>query len=1003
MNRAKPKERIRILVDTSRDTGWSKGLIHVKPHKIYQTTNNRDYINETVLRNYDVLTICSNTQLKYTEIERKLILDFVENGGGLLLAGSTSRFERDVRESIAEMSINQIASQFGANFLSLAEGQGEMDSDANPLRGYTKKDINFTDHEITNGIGIDDLGLTYCGILDCPSDAEIFLQHSTTKDPIGICLQWGSGRILMINTQLFQQENHLVSTQFLDWLGINRISLTKGSETIPDEIQIEEHVREDENISIFYTDFVANRVDTCMMFAKRLSKEMLGKFPKSDNAIWKIDLVPSCIHDYGGEDSVMTIGGCVDTSRLAYSLGVEASDLIAHISPFSVVMDVMFDGYPFLFGIWGMKILGFEQEAAVMLSDVEQQFRETSQNLNTIDISRIYNKRSLKPIWIMIKLVEKYGEELFIKLAVNRSETDMNMPRTTFSWIDSLIYFLSRAVDEDLFPWFEEIGTTVHPLPLLPADSEEFVEEVPSYLTSIIRDSTIDTSKRISAIESFCEIADENQRSTQELCAKLNVEDRYEQLIASIELIKKLDNRGVTTLEKLAVRTEDDGFNAIVLLNLVKHGIDGDYVDQLIEISPNQDFKYQLETGYLLTKNAHPAAQKFSYDSLSDENDEPILSIETYQNIDLHIDATIEGYRIATCHTTPSTLHFPDYTPVHGTYVRWLHTKPKFRRRGLAQLLLTTTLSHELVQRHACISLRTSTRNTAHAMYRNLGFVDGHTVPVYSKALHYEQAKVVEGIVIRPYKDGDEVLMKNARNIFCSDMLNSRPQPAKRYRFSDTQFIYIAEMDGKILGYVKVQCNQEAKTVLFKEFCLIPTSDDSSTSESEFFEEIGAMLLCTLHNELVKREYTQISWYLDGEEKKDNIRKLFSNSGYTLEDTDWVWMFKIINLPMLLSELSPLLEERLIGSDVFRDWQGTIGIKGTEHHASLIIKDGIINVSTDSLPVKGIYISTDDDTLTNFILGIYTPYDAYLQNQLHLEPTVNSSIADLLETLFPKQ
>ena len=231
--------------------------------------------------------------------------------------------------------------------------------------------------------------------------------------------------------------------------------------------------------------------------------------------------------------------------------------------------------------------------------------------------------------------------------------------------------------------------------------------------------------KELSAIESFCEIADENQRSTQELCAKLNVEDRYEQLIASIELIKKFDNRGVTTLEKLAVGTEDDGFNAIVLLNLVKHGINGDYVDPLIEIAPHQDYNYQLETGYLLAKIAHPAVDKFSYDRLTDENDEPILTIETHQDKDLNIYALTEGYRIAMCHTTLFTHHFPDYTPVPGTYVRWLHTKPQFRRKGLARSLLTTTLSHELVQRHSCISLRTSTRNTAHAMYRDLGFVDG--------------------------------------------------------------------------------------------------------------------------------------------------------------------------------------------------------------------------------------------------------------------------------------
>ena len=106
------KERIRILVDTSRDTGWSGGLIRIEPDAIYRTTNNRDYLSrdevplkkfaetpssKNPLQNYDVLTICSDTPLKYTEAELQLIREFVENGGGLLLATSTSRFERDVR------------------------------------------------------------------------------------------------------------------------------------------------------------------------------------------------------------------------------------------------------------------------------------------------------------------------------------------------------------------------------------------------------------------------------------------------------------------------------------------------------------------------------------------------------------------------------------------------------------------------------------------------------------------------------------------------------------------------------------------------------------------------------------------------------------------------------------------------------------------------------------------------------------------------------------------
>ena len=115
-------------------------------------------------------------------------------------------------------------------------------------------------------------------------------------------------------------------------------------------------------------------------------------------------------------------------------------------------------------------------------------------------------------------------------------------------------------------------------------------------------------------------------------------------------------------------------------------------------------------------------------------------------------------------------------------------------------------------------------------------------------------------------------------------------------------------------------------------------------------------------------------------------------------------MFKIINLPMLLGELSPLLSKRLNESNTYKGWQGTIGIKGyPEHQASLTIRDGEIRVSAEVSESTGIHLSTDDDTLTRFILGVVTPYEAYLQNQLHIAPTVNSSVTHLLETLFPSR
>ena len=1021
------KERIRILVDTSRDTGWSNGLIRIEPDSIYLTTNNRDYLSrdEVTLKkrpsknplqkNYDVLTICSNTPLKYTDAELQLIREFVENGGGLLLAASTSRFERDVREPISELGINQVASLFGAQFLPLPEGQGEMDTDANPLRGYTKKDLCLTHHEITDGLGIDDLGLTYCGILDIPMEGSVFLEHGETKEPVGACLHFGSGRVLLINTQLFQWENHPISGRFIDWLGINREetpqqkpSLTTDTQTIPDEIPIEEQVREDGKIKIFYTHFVEDRVDTCMAFAKKLTEEMLSKFPEGEKIKWKIDLIPSCVHEYGfsWEDSLMTIGACVSPPRLAYSLGVEASGLIADKTPFQKAADVLFDGFQFFFGIWAMKLLGFEREGMMMLSEFEKQFRENDEAEVLIDTAKVYEQRSRKPIWILKVLLEKYGEDLFVRLTEVLSEKDSdiekNMPHTTFSPVDRQIYHLSRAVGEDLFPWFEEIGTTVHPLPLLPNDSDEFVAAVRGYLNGIIRDITADASDRIDAIDSLLEIADESEHRISALAAKLDTANRYERLIAAAKLINCCDDRAVKVLEELIVETADDGLVAMAVLMLVRNGGGSEVVDRLVEIASHQDYKYQLETGYLLAKIGHPAAEVFSYKELTDKNGAPRLTMEVKRNAELYHYPIIGGNRVAICNVILHTHHFPHNTHVPGTYVSWVHTTSKYRRKGLARWAFGASMSHELVRQYSCISLHTGTDNNAHGMYRNFGFVDGLLGRQFTKALRAEQTKVVEDLVVRPYRHGDEVAMASVCNAFYVDQVDRRPRRAERRRTTETRLIYLAEKNGELFGYVQAQCFEKEKNVSITEFCLKTQPPEGSTHPEGFLEDVGAAMLCALHNELVKREYKKIKWGFEGEAEKSYARTLFHNFGYTSEDAGWVWMFKIVNLPILLGELSPLLLKRLNESDDYKGWQGTISIKGSEHQASLTIKDGEIRVSEEVAEDTGICLSTDDDTITRFILGVITPYGAYLQDQLHIAPTVNDSVTRLLGTLFPK-
>ena len=381
----------------------------------------------------------------------------------------------------------------------------------------------------------------------------------------------------------------------------------------------------------------------------------------------------------------------------------------------------------------------------------------------------------------------------------------------------------------------------------------------------------------------------------------------------------------------------------------------------------------------------------------------PVLTVDVKRNAELHLYPTIVGYRVAICNSMLYTHHFPHNTHAPGTYVGWVHTKPKYRRKGLARWAFGASMSHELVRQYSCISLHTGTENDAHGMYRSFGFVDGLLGGSFIKTLRHEQSKIVEGLVVRSYKSGDEVAMARVLTAFYADRMDRRPRRAERRRPSGTRLIYLAEKEGELLGYVQAQCFEKEKNASITEFCLKSQSAEGSTHPEGFLAEVGTAMLCALHNELVKREYKKIDWRPEGEAEKNYVRTLFHNFGYTSTDADWVWMFKIINLPMLLGELSPLLSKRLSESDDYKGWQGTIGIKGSEHRASLTIRDGEIRVSAEVSEDVGICLSTDDDAITRFILGIVTPYAAHLQNQLHIAPTVNSSVIGLLGTLFPKR
>ena len=110
--------QIRMLVDRSKDACIGDELVRMIPTAEFQTTDNRKRLNNEVLGPYDVLTICGQSLRRYTPAELGAVQQFVDAGGGLLLAADMGFFELEANAPADQLAQNQVAELFGARFLS---------------------------------------------------------------------------------------------------------------------------------------------------------------------------------------------------------------------------------------------------------------------------------------------------------------------------------------------------------------------------------------------------------------------------------------------------------------------------------------------------------------------------------------------------------------------------------------------------------------------------------------------------------------------------------------------------------------------------------------------------------------------------------------------------------------------------------------------------------------------------------------------------------------------
>jgi GNAT superfamily N-acetyltransferase/putative sterol carrier protein/uncharacterized membrane protein len=1003
------QDRTRILVDRSRDSIWSDKLVNMEPDNLYQVTDNRDYLSWSVLRNYDVLTVCGYSTLEYKDEEPETIRKFVEAGGGLLLASSSSRFQQDVGGQISGMHVNRVARLFGAEFLPIDDCKGRMKYDDELLNGYPREDLRLTEHAVLAELEQDDIPISNCGIIAVPEGAQVFMEHNETREPVGACLKFGRGRVLIINDLTFSQDSQPTCRAFVDWLACNRVSREEGDSEIPDEIPVDEHVKEDGRIRIYYTDFVKDRVDTCLEFARKVSENLKVILTDQLTPVWEIELVPSSTYRHDWRESISRVGAFMSDFRLAYALGaksINSLDIERGLGDLIWRSGFQYHALSEYLGTMAMRLLEFQKEADEIYAEIIRQFREKDPTGQEYDIARVYDYHP-KMVWVITTLMEKYGQDLlakFIKAVPDPKDPRKNIPGSLFSTLDVFIYHLSLGLGTNLYPWFREIGTTVHPLPLHPSDSDEFKRDVLKYVKDTISDEAADASTRSDAIRAIMDIYDKERKippnppfpkgGTDDSPLRKGgaaADDKYERLAAAIRLSRISDSRAIQVLEDLASDEEDRALAAIAALALVRQGR-ASAADRLIETAREQDYRFQLDAGYALRKMGHPRAEELSLERLRDENGDPVVQMKEEYKGYLKLFPTVAGYKVANIFTALNAVeHFPENTHATGVWIDWVYTDSLYRRKGLSRWTMQQTMAHKAVRRFSYATLGTGTRNIAHAMYRSFGFVDVFYSEDFARELREEKAKEVDGLMIRSYSPGDEVKMAELANERYSAMMGEGRTRAKRRRLSST-YIKIAEKDGEMLGYAQATRGRSKEEAYFEEIFL---------KKVEHRDDIGAALLCALHNDLAAHGFKKIDMFQAQLMEDEFLRKLFYNSGYSSQRTGGVYMFKIINLPMLLEEISPLLSKRLKDSD-YKDWHGRIGIAGHQHKASLTVENGEVSISEEGFDDADISISADDDIITKIIVGRITPFDAYLQTDLSIQPTVNDGITGLLDTVFPR-
>jgi putative sterol carrier protein len=990
---------IRILVDHSRDAHSSYALAPLEPDDRYHSTRCWEALSADLLRDYDVLAISGATPVPCADEELDAIEGFVLAGGGLLLAANAGAFEVAAMRPAEEMSVNHVAARFGVRFMCPQEARGRTHLSDGFVRGYRPEDLARGAHAAWGSLDDEEYVAEYVSPLSLPEGADVLLAHRETGEPAAAAFGFGEGRVLVMADTGFAERYGAMCAAVCDWLAEGRASRHGAAESVPDAIGGVGGRKKLRDVTYCYEPGCEDAVPHVAELIDRLVAYLRPIMRNSWQPPCMAALRRGCGEGFGSRHwwSAPWMVGAADAANLyrtVCGLWFRASwDMgVGH-----GLRRVFAEQAPKHLALRALEALGYGEVAGKLRAEALAEAEDVPPGF---DLFRAYEEHP-RGFWALSELEAEHGPGLLEKLPRLLPEKDVlkGFPMPFADEIDVVVYYLGQAAGADLFPWFEEIGCSVHPLPLVPKDDEGFESAMRACAEQALRSTALPVSDRMDAIEALAAMngpkkGERKQNGEEKPPAevrppveRLSDADPHTRLVAASELARRNDTRGAEALSELAA-ADDQALQAMALLLLARCG-DASGADRLLDLAPRQDVRFALDAGYALQRLGVPGAEKLSLLELTMADGSRPGGIEVrYDGRSLDVWPTVEGYKVANVmHCRHEVRHFPHNTHVSSFDVGWVHTAPRYRRKNLARIAMGRAFEHRSAKRASCTELGTGTRNVAHTLYRSFGFTDLQIGWNAQRPLEADSVVTVpEGVVIRSYKPGDEQaladLASEVRGPSCYES-RWRAEPP-----GPSQIMKLAERDGQLVGVANGGRNDRDGWI-----------GGVWVKEGDARAEIAAALLARVHADLRECDAKSVRFWDPPE--TGYVREALAAMRYPIKPAGGVWMWGLLNLPQLLAEIAPLLERRLADSDS-KGWTGSVDLLGDRHRARIVFTEGKAAVEPVADVPATIVIACDDDTLTRVVSGVETPFEAYLQTRLTIEPHVHGEITGLLETLFPR-